>query len=57
MYFCFGIPTGCGVSYNCTIDLLGSSQVVFEAAFGIFSAVLFPTESPAISAVFFDSPF
>ena len=42
MYFSFGIPIGCvNVSSICAGDLLGSSRVVFEAAFVIFSAILF----------------
>ena len=39
--------------YITTGDLVGSSQVLFEAAFVIFSAILFPTKSPVdINSIF-----
>ena len=55
MYHSFDIFTGCtDVSsiYVDTIDLLGSSRVVFKPAFAvIFSEILFPNRSPATSAI------
>ena len=46
-FFFFSISIDCvNVSSICTCDLIGFSQVLFEATFAIFSALLLPTKSP-----------
>lgn len=56
MCFSFGICLGCvNVSsiFASAVYLLGSSQVLFEAAYLIFSVILSQTRSPVASAVFY----
>ena len=56
MYFSFGISLGCvNVSsiFASGIYLLGSSRVLFEAAYVISSVILSQTRSPVASAVFY----
>ena len=50
MYTSLGILVGCGI--YAVVDFLRSSKVLFEAIFTMSSAILFPTRSPAASAIF-----
>ena len=52
MYFFFGIPLDCINTSSVCVDVInfpGSSWVLFEAAFVIFSGILFPTRSEVVS--------
>ena len=56
MYFSFGSAIGGFVDVSFIfvgiVDLLGSPRVFFEAAFVIYSEILFPTRSPDTSIAF-----